>query len=141
MGFSATLSLLMRAREQLQMLQRQSAVQVEQICKSLVFRTESQKSVLLLVSGANRVKEKSIERYIGEKIEKGDANFVYEKTGFAIGGIPPLGHKTAFDYVLIDETLAKLDSVWAAAGTPHSVFQIATNDLVRISGGQVASMG
>ena len=107
---------------------------VGQIVKSLVFAgKDSGKPVLLLVSGANRVKEGLVGRAIGEKIVRPDADFVRDKTGFAIGGIPPFGHAEKLA-TYIDEDLMAFDTVWAAAGTPNSVFEIKPGDLARACG-------
>src|SRR5580704_5275335 len=86
---------------------------IAQIAKSLIFKTQSGKPVLVLASGSNRVNEKAIEAYVGEKIIKADADFVRDITGFAIGGIPPVGHKQKIDLVFIDEDLMKLSTIWA----------------------------
>lgn len=104
---------------------------VAQIVKSLVFQgKDSGKPILLLVSGANRVKEGLVGRMIGEKIVRPDADFVRRVTGFAIGGIPPLGHaETLATY--IDEDLLAHDRVWAAAGTPNSVFPVSPAELLK----------
>ncbi len=97
---------------------------VAQIVKSLVFRTrDTHRPVLLLVSGANRVDEKKVGRFLGEKIERPDANFVREATGFAIGGIPPFGHASAMA-VLIDRDLLGFGVVHAAAGAPDAIFAV-----------------
>jgi prolyl-tRNA editing enzyme YbaK/EbsC (Cys-tRNA(Pro) deacylase) len=114
--------------------------QVGQIVKSLVFTgKESRKPYLLLVSGANRVDEKKIGPLIGEPIEKADADFVRQQTGFAIGGVPPVGHAQALT-TLIDEDLLPYDEIWAAAGTPNAVFPLTPADLLKISRGKVASV-
>ena len=77
---------------------------IEQIAKSIVFRTRSGKPVLVIASGPNRVDEKKIERLVGEPVEKGDAGFVRQKTGFAIGGVPPAGHNQKIE-TFVDEDL------------------------------------
>ncbi|MCB1429018.1 MAG: YbaK/EbsC family protein [Nitratireductor sp.] len=100
-----------------------------QIVKSLVFQgADSGNPVLLLVSGANRVREKQVSATIGEKIIRPDAAFVRERTGFAIGGIPPFGHASSMA-VYMDEDLFGFDTVFAAAGTPSSIFAIDPNSL------------
>lgn len=115
--------------------------QVEQIIKSLLFRTkETQKPVLVLASGKNRVSEKIIQKYIGEKIEKADADFTREITGFAIGGIPPLGHKNLIPFVYIDEDLLQYEILWAAAGTPYAVFSLPAKELQKATGGKIISI-
>jgi len=114
---------------------------VTQIVKSLIFKTKTtHRPVLLLVSGPNRVDEKVIEGHVGEEITKADADFAREITGFAIGGIPPVGHKQKIDLIFIDEDLLKFDSVWAAAGTPNAVFNLRDNDLLEMTAGKVISI-
>ena len=96
---------------------------VGQIAKSLVFKGKSsQKPILIIASGANRVNEKLVKQYVGEKLEK-DAEFVLEHTGFAIGGVPPVGHTKPIA-TFIDEDLTQHSEIWAAAGTPHAVFKL-----------------
>jgi prolyl-tRNA editing enzyme YbaK/EbsC (Cys-tRNA(Pro) deacylase) len=113
---------------------------VAQIVKSLVFRGRaSGRAVLVVASGANRVDEKAVARLAGEPIERADVDFVREQTGFAIGGVPPLGHATRLA-CFVDEDLLKLDRVWAAAGHPHAVFALAPGELVKMTGGTVAAI-
>ncbi len=114
--------------------------QVAQITKSLVFRTKhTDKAVLILVSGVNRVNEKTIAKEVGEEIVKADADFTREKTGFAIGGIPPVGHKQKLE-TYIDEDLLQYDELWAAAGTPHAVFRLEPAILQKLTDGKVISV-
>ncbi len=95
---------------------------VGQIVKSLVFRgAASGRPLLLLVSGANRVDEKTAATAIGEDLSRPDAAFVRETTGFAIGGIPPFGHASPLA-TFMDRDLLGYPVVWAAAGTPAAVF-------------------
>lgn len=116
-------------------------VRVEQIVKSLVFRApESGRHILVVASGPNRVDEKKISDLLSEPIEKADAGFVREKTGFAIGGVPPVAHAEE-PVTFVDEALLREEEVWAAAGHTHAVFPLAPEGLVRITGGQVISVG
>jgi prolyl-tRNA editing enzyme YbaK/EbsC (Cys-tRNA(Pro) deacylase) len=113
---------------------------VEQIVKSLVFRAVSTgRGVLVMASGANRVNETLLGALFGEPIEKADADFVREQTGFAIGGVPPVGHARPM-VTFIDAELLKYAEIWAAAGTPHAVFRLTPDDLIRITGGQVTAI-
>ncbi|HEY0833080.1 MAG TPA: YbaK/EbsC family protein [Azospirillum sp.] len=113
---------------------------VAQIAKSLIFRAkQSGRPVLVVASGANRVDEKAVGALIGEKIERADADFVRDRTGYAIGGVPPIGHAEP-PLVLIDEDLLALDTIWAAAGTPNAVFRLTPDQLVGMTGGQVAAV-
>jgi prolyl-tRNA editing enzyme YbaK/EbsC (Cys-tRNA(Pro) deacylase) len=113
---------------------------VAQIVKSLVFRgAQSGKPYLLLVSGANRVDEKAVAKHLGEALKRPDADYVRGVTGFAIGGIPPLGHDTPLA-TYIDETLLTYDTVWAAAGTADAVFPSAPAKLVEATGARIISV-
>lgn len=115
--------------------------EVGQIVKSLLFKTiKTNQPILILASGVNRVNEKTIESVIHEKIEKADAHFTREVTGFAIGGIPPVGHQSKIDTILIDEDLFKFEMLWAAAGTPNSVFSLHPADLKILTHGIVVSI-
>jgi prolyl-tRNA editing enzyme YbaK/EbsC (Cys-tRNA(Pro) deacylase) len=114
--------------------------QVGQIAKSLVFKTsQTERPVLVLASGSNRVNEGKIEQLAGEPVSKADAGFVHRHTGFAIGGVPPLGHDTPLE-TFIDQDLLKYAEVWAAAGTPHAVFRLKPADLETMTGGQVVAI-
>lgn len=113
---------------------------VAQIAKSLVFRrTDTDRAVLVIASGPNRVDERRAGTHLNADIAKADAAFVRTHTGYAIGGVPPLGHAQPIE-TLIDEDLLRFDSIWAAAGTPDTVFAIAPRDLVRATGGTVLSV-
>ncbi len=100
-----------------------------QIVKSLVFcRKDNNKPVLLLVSGKNRVNENRTGRLIGSILKRPDAEFVRKVTGYAIGGIPPFAHMNELP-VWIDEDLLEYDEVFAAAGTPNSIFSVVPKQL------------
>jgi glyoxylase-like metal-dependent hydrolase (beta-lactamase superfamily II)/prolyl-tRNA editing enzyme YbaK/EbsC (Cys-tRNA(Pro) deacylase) len=116
---------------------------VAQIVKSLLFKTEKTSiPVLVLASGSNQVNEKVIKQCLGldEKVVKADADFTRQITGFAIGGIPPVGHTTPIANVFIDEDLLKHTEVWAAAGTPHAVFSLPSAELKNLTNGRVISV-
>ncbi len=105
---------------------------VGQIVKSLVFRgVQSGQAVLILASGSNRVNEALVAASLGEPIERASPEFVREQTGFAIGGVPPIGHVKPLR-TLIDEDLLKHAELWAAAGTPNAVFALKQEDLSRL---------
>jgi len=113
---------------------------VAQIAKSLVFRAVgSNRAVLVIASGANRVDEKLLAEALGDRIAKADATFVRDKTGFAIGGVAPLGH-TEKPLTFIDQDLLQLNEIWAAAGTPNSVFRLTPQELVAMTGGRVIAI-
>ncbi len=113
---------------------------VAQIAKSLVFKAiESDSPVLVIASGPNRVDTDLIEAIIGEKIAKADAAFVRDKTGFAIGGIPPVGHINPVR-TFIDKDLFIHQEIWAAAGTPNAVFMLTPKDLQELTSGTVTAI-
>lgn len=113
---------------------------VERIAKSLVFRTVNGKqAVMVIASGPNRVNEARIAQLIGERIEKADAAYVREKTGFSIGGVPPVGHPEPVR-TIVDEDLLDLGEIWAAAGTPNSVVKLSAARPLEMTGGTSASI-
>ena len=113
---------------------------VDQIAKSLVFRGErSQMPVLVIASGGNRVDEGKVAALIAEPIGRADADFVRHRTGFAIGGVAPVAHAEPLT-ILIDEDLFRWSEIWAAAGHPNTVFKLTPDDLVRLTGGRVATV-
>jgi len=111
-----------------------------QIVKSLIFRGKtSNKPILVLTSGANRVDEKRIAGYAGEHIVRADADFVRAVTGFAIGGVPPIGHAQKMETYL-DEDFLQYLTIWAAAGTPNAIFELTTDDLQKMTDGKVVQV-
>jgi Cys-tRNA(Pro) deacylase len=114
--------------------------EVGQIVKSLIFEgKQSHRPVLVVTSGANRVNEKTIGKNLGESIKMANPEFVREMTGFAIGGVPPVGHRHSLK-IFIDEDLLKYEEIWAAAGTPHAVFKLTPDELKMITDGTVISV-
>jgi len=114
--------------------------EVAQIIKSIIFRTKkTKKPILVLASGVNRVNVEKIAAALGEEISKADADFTREATGFAIGGIPPVGHLNKIE-TFIDDDLLKFQELWAAAGTPHAVFNLDSSHLVSLTSGKVISI-
>lgn len=114
--------------------------QVDQIVKSLVFRLrESGRALLVVTSGAHRVDEEKVAALVGEKIERAEADFVRAETGFAIGGVAPIGHTKPI-LTLIDEHLLQWEAIWAAAGHPNTVFRLTPQDLVTMTGGRVVTV-
>jgi prolyl-tRNA editing enzyme YbaK/EbsC (Cys-tRNA(Pro) deacylase) len=113
---------------------------IGQIAKSLVFRARTtDRAVMVIASGANRVDEKAVAARLGEPIGRADADFVRARTGFAIGGVPPIGHAEPLP-IFIDRDLLAFDEIWAAAGTPNAVFRLRPADLVAMTGGDVADI-
>ena len=114
--------------------------QVGQIAKSIIFQAlASQRPIMVIASGPNRVNEKVIETLIGEAIGKADADFVRQRTGFVIGGVPPVGHTEQIE-TFIDMDLMQYPEIWAAAGTPHAVFRLTPADLMRMTGGKLVQV-
>jgi prolyl-tRNA editing enzyme YbaK/EbsC (Cys-tRNA(Pro) deacylase) len=112
---------------------------VGQIAKSLVFKgRRSGRAVLVVASGSNRVDLARVQALLGEPLDRADPDFVREETGFAIGGIPPVGHARPITTV-IDEDLLRHERIWAAAGHPNAVFPLTPDELVRLTGGQIAT--
>ena len=108
-----------------------------QIIKSLIFKGKtSNKPILVLTSGANRVDEKRISEYAGKSIVRAEADFVRTVTGFAIGGVPPLGHTQKMETYL-DEDLLQYQTIWGAAGTPNAIFELIPDDLIKMTNGKV----
>jgi prolyl-tRNA editing enzyme YbaK/EbsC (Cys-tRNA(Pro) deacylase) len=113
---------------------------VDQIAKSLVFRLrDSGRPLLVVTSGANRVDEVKVAALVGEPLERASADFVRAETGFAIGGVAPIGHARPV-VTLIDEHLLRFEEIWAAAGHPNTVFRLTPDDLVTMTGGRVVAV-
>jgi prolyl-tRNA editing enzyme YbaK/EbsC (Cys-tRNA(Pro) deacylase) len=114
--------------------------QVGQIVKSLVFEgRRSHQPILVVASGVNRVNEATLERHVAEPVKMARADYVRETTGFAIGGVPPIGHRSRLN-TFIDEDLLQYAEIWAAAGTPHAVFRLTPDQLKMITNGKVVAI-
>ncbi|MCX4409263.1 YbaK/EbsC family protein [Streptomyces sp. NPDC059837] len=113
--------------------------ELSQICKSLIFAADGV-PVLVLMDGASRVDVELVRRELGvEKVTRAKAEVVRETTGYAIGGVPPFGHRTR-TRVLADRSLLDHDVVWAAAGTPYTVFPMDPKTLVAHAGGTLVDV-
>lgn len=112
--------------------------EVAQIAKSIIFRAGA-RAVLVIASGANRVDMGKVAAATGLPVKRADGGWVRDVTGFAIGGVAPLGHLSP-PVVLVDEDLFAFDRVWAAAGSPMHVFATTPAELLRISGGAKADV-
>ena len=115
---------------------------VAQIAKSIVFRPvgdQAGRAAVIITSGANRVDPVKASAALGMKLARADADWVRATTGFAIGGVAPIGHITP-PLLLLDEDLLALDPIWAAAGTPTNVFRTTPAELRRITGAPVADV-
>jgi prolyl-tRNA editing enzyme YbaK/EbsC (Cys-tRNA(Pro) deacylase) len=111
---------------------------VERIVKSLVF-VAGEQPLLVLASGVNRVDLVKLAGLVGQPVRRATADEVRQATGFAIGGVPPVGHAQALR-AYVDRDLLAYDEVWAAAGTPNSVFSVAPRTLVELAEGEVADV-
>jgi prolyl-tRNA editing enzyme YbaK/EbsC (Cys-tRNA(Pro) deacylase) len=110
-----------------------------QIAKSIIFRRKADgMAVLVVTSGDRRVDEKKVESLVG-KLGRADAAFVKERTGYSIGGVPPIAHATP-SLTLIDQELLRFEEIWAAAGHPHGVFKLRPQDLMGLSGAPLADV-
>ena len=113
--------------------------EVDQITKSIIFRgEESGHVVLFLTAGGNRVDPARATEIAGQPLGKADADLIRAETGFAIGGVAPVGHLRRIQ-AFVDPRLLEFDLVWAAAGTPRHVFAIAPADLIRVTGAEKAA--
>ena len=114
---------------------------VEQIANSLIFRLPARDAaVLVMASGGHRVDPARIASVLGEPVGKADADFVRTRTGFAIGGVAPIGHTESPAAILIDEELFKWPEIWAAAGHSHTVFRLTPDELVSMTAGRVIAV-
>lgn len=108
---------------------------VGQIVKSIIFRAaHSDRVVLVLTSGSNRVSESAVAALVGEPLAKANADFVRARTGFVIGGVAPVGH-TEPPLTFIDMDLLQYAEIWAAAGTPNALFKLTPAELQALTTG------
>ena len=113
---------------------------VEEIAKSLIFKGKrTNKAILVIASGPNRVNEKKISEFLSEPVKMADADFVSQRTGFTIGGVPPIAHRERLE-TIIDEDLLQFEEIWAAAGTPNAVFRLSPADLTKMTDGRITSV-
>jgi len=113
---------------------------VEEIAKSLIFKGKrTNKAILVIASGPNRVNEKKIGDFLSEPVKMADADFVRQRTGFTIGGVPPIAHREQLS-TIIDEDLLQFEEIWAAAGTPNAVFRLSPADLTKMTDGRITSV-
>lgn len=121
-----------------------------QIGKSMIFQA-GDKPVLVITSGVNRVSLEKLFLILQnhsnvlknlriEDIKKADADFVYDTTGFPIGGVAPFGHKTPIEHIFIDQDLMQFETIWCAGGTPHAVFEITPQKLIEITHANIADI-
>lgn len=118
----------------------QLGIEVAQIANSLVFSADGA-PLLVMASGGHRVDTAKVAALVGAgSVDRADADFVRSHTGFAIGGVAPVGHPEPLR-TLVDTALADFDEVWAAAGHPHTVFPTTYDELLRLTGGTAADVG
>ncbi len=114
--------------------------EVAQIAKSIIFRlVNDDRPLLVIASGVNRINEQKLSSRLNDQLGKADADFVRQRTGFVIGGVPPLGHAEVI-LTIVDEDLFRFDTIWAAAGHPKAVFQLTPSQLVEMTTGQVMAV-
>ncbi|KIC49004.1 YbaK/EbsC family protein [Tateyamaria sp. ANG-S1] len=112
--------------------------EIDQIAKSIIFRGEHRgTAILFITAGGNTVDTVKATEVTGEALGKADAALIRAQTGFAIGGVAPVGHINPIR-AFFDPRLSDFDAVWAAAGTPHHVFRAALDDLLQLSGAQIS---
>jgi len=113
---------------------------VAEIAKSIVFRgANSGQAVVVVASGDNRVSESKVSEKVGEPLARADGDFVRAATGYAIGGVPPLGYSQPVK-LLLDQDLKRFEKIWAAGGTPFSVFPLQPDQLRRLTGAEWADV-
>jgi prolyl-tRNA editing enzyme YbaK/EbsC (Cys-tRNA(Pro) deacylase) len=110
-----------------------------QIAKSMVFQASDGQPVLVVASGANRVDERKVAALLGQRIRRAEPAFVLRHTGFAPGGVPPVGHATK-PMTILDRNLLEFATIWAAAGSPNAVFELTPADLARLTGADFADV-
>ena len=113
---------------------------VEEIAKSLIFKGKrTNKAILVIASGPNRVNEKKISEFLSEPVKMADADFVGQKTGFTIGSVPPIAHRERLE-TIIDEDLLQFEEIWAGAGTRNAVFKLSPAELTKMTDGRITSV-
>ncbi|MEY3128106.1 MAG: hypothetical protein RIS06_662 [Actinomycetota bacterium] len=117
-------------------------IEVGQVASSIVFKLPNETPLLVITSGRHRVDTKLVASALGvEKLHRADADFVRDASGFAIGGVSPLGWISKPEIILIDEALSDYDVVWAAAGHPHAVYPTTYDELIQCTGAQPMIVG
>ena len=117
-------------------------IEVGQIASSIIFKLPDNSPLLVITSGRHRVDTELVASKLGiEKLERVDADYVKENSGFSIGGVSPLGWISKPEIILIDEALSDYDVVWAAAGHPHAVYPTTYDELIQCTGAQPMIVG
>lgn len=140
LGFSYQIKQLPASTKSAKQAAEVAGCSIGQIAKSLIFKGKrSGKPFLIIVSGSNRANEDKIKEIVKEPVEKANPDFVRQKTGFAIGGVPPIGHTQKID-TFIDQDLLTHKEIWAAGGNSRAIFKLTPVDLVNMTEGQVISV-
>jgi len=117
-------------------------IEVGQIASSLIFKLPSGNPLLIITSGRHKVETELVAKNLGmEKLDRVDADYVKERSGYSIGGVSPLGWISKPEIILIDEALDDYDVVWAAAGHPHAVYPTTYDELIQCTGAQPMVVG
>ena len=117
-------------------------IEVGQIASSLIFRSPEGSPILIITSGRHRVDTELVARTLGlTHLDRADANYVKELSGFSVGGVSPIGWTTTIEHIYIDEALNSYDQIWAAAGHPHAVFPTTFDELKRVTSAIPLSVG
>jgi prolyl-tRNA editing enzyme YbaK/EbsC (Cys-tRNA(Pro) deacylase) len=117
-------------------------IEVGQIASSLIFKLPSDNPLLIITSGRHKVDTELVARNLGiEKLNRVDADYVKDRSGYSIGGVSPLGWISMPEIILIDEALNDYDVVWAAAGHPHAVYPTSFDELVRVTAATPMGVG
>ena len=110
-------------------------IQSGQIASSLIFRLPDGSPILLITSGRHRVDTELVARTLGvSHLDRADANYVKELSGFSVGGVSPIGWSTTINHIYIDEALNDYQEIWAAGGHPHAVFPSTFTELQKVTG-------
>jgi prolyl-tRNA editing enzyme YbaK/EbsC (Cys-tRNA(Pro) deacylase) len=141
-GLSTEITVLMETARSAAEAASALGIEVGQIASSIIFKIHDEKPLLVITSGRHRVNTELVASQLGiEKLERVDADFVKEKSGFSIGGVSPLGWISKPEIILIDEALNDYDVVWAAAGHPHAVYPTTYNELISCTGAKPMLVG
>ena len=117
-------------------------IEVGQIASSIIFKLPDQSPLLVITSGRHRVDTELVARQLGEdKLDRVDADYVKEKSGFSIGGVAPIGWINQPNIVIIDQALNDYEVVWAAAGHPHAVFPTTYSELLKYTRAKAMAVG
>jgi prolyl-tRNA editing enzyme YbaK/EbsC (Cys-tRNA(Pro) deacylase) len=138
-GLADTITVMPAATHTAQAAAEALGCDVGEIAKSIIFRADDGRAVLVITSGRNRVDDQKVAELIAQAVGKADADFVRAQTGFVIGGVAPLGHAVP-PITLMDNDLLRYATIWPAAGHPNTMFSISSHDLARVTGARLADI-